>query len=321
MNWSPVALILLSAAANMAQTPAASPSPAAAESGWTPTILVGLIGSLLTAITAITVAVIQSKKAKETETLRQQGEKSAKEAVKSLEDSMVDREGFKEGHVSFYSEITDMDGSCIMHWEREAVEITKPGSSRPNIPLMTEFMPPAAKIMPGYPKLLSHRFEQRSYRDINLRLLPGSTDKVSAFTIDIPGALKAEDGPLSYSYEIRAYAGFYMTREEVDQAFPTFKREYISFEVVAPIDKLELEIKFPEKYPVTVLSYGVFMGPVMADGLMSDDELRRIEPGFTRNQSVARLEIDNPRVGHRYLIYWQPPAKTLVDALKAEEVK
>lgn len=135
--------------------------------------------------------------------------------------------------------------------------------------------------------------------------------------MEITGSL-VEGQSLSYEIEARLLKAFLMTEEDVEQhASPSFRREYNAFYVVSLVDELEISITFPETFQANFYC-GVAMGDVVTQAAMNSEELNRIEKNqwFKKDQKWARLKVQGPLIGFSYLIYWTPPPKNVIDALK-----
>ena len=106
-----------------------------------------------------------------------------------------------------------------------------------------------------------------------------------------------------------------MTKEEAAETYAKdlFKKEYHSFDVRFTIDELEIETEFPEGYNVRAFP-GVFL---RGSETWHDLELQRIKEGIEATSRGARLKIREPRIGYRYLIFWEPLPQRQLQQLRS----
>lgn len=300
-----------------------TPTPANTPQN-TPLLSSEVVTALITFATTLTGGIIAwlrergkrkdaERRSAEAERKQQHSEELAQSAAKAVQNSMLERFGFKVTSASFFADIIDMDGTSKMEWKWNGVRITRQSARLFHIPGMVWYSTPRAKIT-EYPVLTKKIFS----RDVKLAHLT-RTDKECQFQIEISGGLAYEDPELSYEYRAEAFASFLMSREEVEATFEPFKKEFFSIDVVTPLDRVDLEVTFPEGFLVDTYP-GVFMGTVLSDGLMHGEELRRIEDGFIKTSRGAKFTIAEPLIGFRYLIYWVPLSQRVVDALKQSKV-
>lgn len=134
------------------------------------------------------------------------------------------------------------------------------------------------------------------------------------FKIEVTGGLTNGDPGLDYEYQAVYSKGVCVTREEMADAYrgDEFDKEYHSFDVVEVINKLELEVTFPEGYKVHAYPMVFF-----ANGeTIVQKELQQIIPGFSKTATPSVLRVDQPKVGFRYAIYWIPPSAREVEQLR-----
>jgi len=166
-----------------------------------------------------------------------------------------------------------------------------------------------------YPILKNYSFDRTVGLNVYERL-----DNGYRYYVQITGSLHNGQS-LSYEIEAKLLKAYLMTEEDVAKHAPVaFRREYHMFTVVSLVDELVLFIRFPAGFQ-TKFFFGVIMGDVLTESLMDSGELNRIEinKGFQRDLNWARLKVSEPLIGFTYLIYWTPPQRKVIDALKGRK--
>jgi hypothetical protein len=217
---------------------------------------------------------------------------------------LIGRLGFKMNRLTLAANISKTNGTSKMSWSWEGVKIVRPGATLSIIPGAIWFSPADCTIT-SYPKVVSQSFD----RPINL-MLTEQGKKGCEFQIEIEGALHYGE-TLDFEYEIKVSKGFFMYREDLESAPQFFKREYWGYNIVMPVEKVEIYITFPKSYSVATFP-GVCIGEELSEELMYSEELQRIHRNgwFKSEGSWAKLEIEKPIIGMTYFIYWNPPPKS-----------
>jgi hypothetical protein len=269
-------------------------------STWPPQVLAAVITSGVTTLTTFISflwGLSQKKKAKK-----------AIETTSKVIDRLTERLGFKIGSIRIEAIIEDSQGLSKTDWEYNDVQIIRHGAQLPNIPGRMWFAPPNSEITKP-PTLVKHTFS----RPLNLTILERTKNSCD-YQVEITGSLNHGDGLLSYKYTAEISNAFFMVKEDLDAAPQQFKREYWGFNIVIPVDKLEVSISFPPGYRVATYP-GACLGDVLSEKLLHGDELQRIGANkwFEKgpDNDWARLRVEEPIVGFTYFIYWTPlPKKT-----------
>ncbi len=313
-------------AASTSEQPNLLPPPVtAALVAVIPALIVASVGIFAHLLERKKFAASQAEAVRALEEARQAREETAKaqSETEALKNSII--ESFEASHVNKIASITleatllDLDGHIRTRCNYSNLEITRRGTT--------------LNMFPGEMWLSSGegRFTKEPSLTKHLHLLPDNNVSPSPvhmtvfkqgdfgriFTINIVGGLSFGD-TLSYEYESEASHGFYICREDVEaNAAQTFNKECWSFRVQGMIDKLEIRVNFREGY--TPIAYpGVWIGDVIDEKQIDNQELKRVEKGFTHatNWTWAHFEIEKPIVGFSYAIYWVPPEKKHVEAFK-----
>ena len=306
---------LAQANANLTGTPVTSPTQPpisiSSPTTWPPQLLAAVFTALFTTATTFVAflwGVWQKKKV-------ERAESTIASTNKLLENRLVERIGYNIRSITHTVNISDLDGTLNLSFKWQDLRLIRQDAALTHIPGGMRFNPATSKFS-RYPVIPRQSFVRR------LELVPlEQTESSSEYQIEIAGGLNyGEKLNLECSAEVKG--AFFMTREEVEQHAPrSFKKEYHSFSVVTPVERIEIDITFPEGYAVEAFP-GVCIGSVLSDKYMHNEELGRIEKNqwFQKSNTSASLQIDEPIIGFSYLIYWMPPPKRLVDALRQSAV-
>jgi len=249
-------------------------------------------------------------------------EKQNAEVAVARANALETRLFYKAGAVYWKIDVNDLEGRLRTECTFEGIQALPKGATLTSIPGALNFAPPESAIT-QYPTLIHHSFMPTELsREVKLTVLEPKKVNSCEYVLDITGSLPYGHS-LSYTYEVCASSGIFMSKEEVDQnTIGAFRKEFWAHYVATPVDNLEILISFPGDYPIENFYVGVCIGKVPSDNLMYSDEIRRIEESkwFDKSSNRARLRVEKPFVGFTYLVYWNPPAKRIVDALKQSAV-
>jgi hypothetical protein len=269
-----------------------------------------IAAAILAAITAIIAAFIAKgrserkvKDAKKLELERKEAEKLELEKLKTMADETSDRRA-REAYSKIeilnrdgdskttmrWTGIKVSDGTILTHLSGRIWALT-PGATIRNKPRLT--------TSKGFPKSIS--------------LVPTKdTPTEFEYNIEIVGNLTPKEPPLDYETEAELSKAVLMDKESVDAAYSKdpFKLDYHIFDVDFVIDRLTLEVVFPENFPVTAYA-SVFWGHTE---IAYDAEFQRVTTGFKQTTRGGRFVIEKPRLSCRYLIYWTVPPKASLPA-------
>jgi len=287
-------------------------APAGAQSGpslgspsaWAPELQVAVFSAVVTTMTSL-VAFFWGRREKK-KALK--AEQAMVNIPKSLEGRLEDRIGYKIGGIYLSAEINN-DGSFEGLWRWEKVQRVRQDVPLTQLPGELWYSPPDCRIT-KLPTLKPNSYK----RELEINILEHKDNRCK-FQVEIAGGLGFGD-ELTYEYEAEVYKGFFMTREELEKnGPPAFQKEYWSFTVVTPVDKIELKIQFPNGFGVDTF-VGVYPGDTPTEKSFHSAELDRLEKhqSFKRGVNWANLVVDSPIMGFTYLIYWVPPSRKDVDA-------
>ena len=304
-----IALCGFERARGQANTNATSPNPGVASS-LTPWIAPSALSALM--------AVISFVYAYRKDRNAARHKKTAEMAVARAE-ALETRLFYKAKAVSWRIEVEDLEGTVKMQCTFEDIQALPKGATLTGIPGALAFAPPDSTIT-QHPTLVHHSFRPTQLnREVCLNVLEPMKTTSYEYLFNIIGALPYGHS-VSYTYEVSASRGIFMSKEEVDKnVLGSFKKEFWAHYVTTPVDVLEILISFPQNYSIERFYVGVCIGPkISSDNLMYGQEIQRIEDlnGFEATSNRARLKVKEPFVGLTYLIYWNPPAKRIVDALR-----
>ena len=123
------------------------------------------------------------------------------------------------------------------------------------------------------------------------------------YTVMITNCLTPQDPPLNFRTEVDYEQGVLMRLENVKRAYAKdpFKWDYHSVRIEYPIERLTIAVEFAEDWGFKTFA-GVFYGRERHHEL----EFQRVRRGFTRGRK-STFDIEEPKVGFEYLIYWVVP--------------
>jgi len=220
--------------------------------------------------------------------------------------------GYGAKYVKCKAKIEDLEGKTRITREYYGVGVTRDGIKLSAFPHEVWVGAPGKII--AKPKRLPE-IEKPGFRK-HIGLTPEHYDCQSCkFRIEVEGGLTQTDGEINYGFEWTCSKAACMTREEAAEVYKDdlFKKEYFAFDVRYPTDELEIEIEFPEGYNVGTYS-GVFLG---GSEIWHDLELQRTKEGIRQISRGACLKINDPGLGYRYLIFWEPLSRREFEQLKA----
>ena len=83
-----------------------------------------------------------------------------------------------------------------------------------------------------------------------------------------------------------------------------FKWDYHSVKVAFPVNQLTIEVECAEDF-----GFETFPSVFYGDESYHDVEFQRVRVGFTRNSNTkSTFNIEEPKLGFEYLIYWKLPS-------------
>jgi len=234
--------------------------------------------------------------------------KQYESASKDIGELVTEHFIHKIGSLSITHRLIDLEGRTKSEWKWDEIQIIRQGA---RLPVLSHDMwfSSGATITRG-PECSGEN------RSLSMDIYERKSNSWKCQMI-IPGALQYGES-LSYSLSAEIDKGFLVTKEEVEKSTEEFKREYWAFCVVSLMEKLELEVSFPEGYSVKC-NVGVSLGPIIRSEVSMDgEELSRIRGNkwFVTSNGSARLTVMKPLIGFSYLIYWIPPAEKIVAELR-----
>lgn len=262
--------------------------------------LIGVVGLLIAAIISIRWGVSQKARAMEIEA-----------RAESFSERVARRFVYRAGCISLVDRIEDLDGSTTTMTKWEDLQISQQNITVGYIPGEAFYDTPGCKIR-EYPTLTKRSF----VRELTLNVYERKENGYR-FNLQILGSLNTNER-LSYEIESKLDRAFLMTKEDVEAHAPKdFKKEALSFYISTLVEELEIEVSFPKDYSIEAY-FGATMADVLSESLMDTSELNRIQKNnwFGKGANWAKLTVKEPKMGFTYLIYWIPPAKKIVDALR-----
>lgn len=271
--------------------------------------LIALFGLFLTTLFTTIMSVRQTRKEREKA-------KRVENTAKSIAEQMALRFIYRTHAIHIEAEIEDFESSATIRHKWDTITISRQGATVAYMPGHSISETPGCTV-DQYPVLKNYIFDRAVDLNVYERLGNGYR-----YYVQIMGSLH-EGQSLSYEIEARLLKAYLMTEEDVVRHAPAaFRREYHMFTIVSLVDELVLFVRFPAGFQ-TKFFFGVIMGDVLTESLMDAGELNRIEinKGFQKDLNWARLKVPEPLIGFTYLIYWTPPPRKVVDALKGTTVK
>lgn len=237
----------------------------------------------------------------------------AESGARSIHELIEDRWGFSVGLAKTKVIVENPDGLTYLKMERR-------GTKAHNLQLLQipgrAFTDHPEGVIVQEPRLTYT--SPRNARDIDMKVSEiGKSRKLCEFTIDIiGGGLTDGEGELDYDYEVAFSRMFSMTKEELDAlgGGTILKREYFCHEVTFPTDTIELEVEFPEGYPIET-HFAVFAG---ATEFINSAELQSKKSCFEQTPRGGYFKIEKPLLGFRYAIFWMPPSQERFEVFKQE---
>jgi hypothetical protein len=240
-----------------------------------------------------------------------QAEKTVEAVIKSTEEQLLRRIGYKFDYSYCRLDVLDLEGTCRITrlWRgakvtgalrlphlRSDIDFTTPGSQLTGLPELIEEV--------DFPKPVNFRAERSN----------GSMNKCAVF-LDIEGDLTQDDPELSYGYEYVMSRAFLMSREAV---LENYKDDFVKDEAYSLVEdvayKIEIEITFPLTFPVEV-RWGVKLRSV---DTLHDGEYERIKNNRKRIPRGYRFTVENPLMPFEYFIHWWPPPVPRAQRAEAE---
>jgi hypothetical protein len=226
-----------------------------------------------------------------------------KDAAQYFDKLLLDRYGVSAALSSTSITVTDLSGSATVRRKLEGIKVSGP--------IKIDQIPGSIAPSTRNGRILKHPtlIKKVKFKKPIVITQRVKKDNLSVFDVVIKGSLTQADPKLDFEYESSMTKAFLMTREDVEKAYrdQNFKYEFVSLKTEMLTDKAELEISFPDEYPVE-LRPGVFFGDESES--MHEAELSRVVSGFKKNGNTARFQINKPLVGFNYIIYWISPRKS-----------
>lgn len=138
------------------------------------------------------------------------------------------------------------------------------------------------------------------------------------YIVEINPPMVVGDPVLNYEIAIHHKKAVLLDRDAIAHAYGTdlFPYDFYCFDVYLPIGELVIEVEFPLSCNC-VPHAAVFFGH---SEVRHSKELERSLPGFDLTARGARFNIENPRIGFRYAIYWDGAEHDInTQVAKAEE--
>ncbi|MBV9611197.1 MAG: hypothetical protein JO091_01940 [Acidobacteriaceae bacterium] len=260
-----------------------------------------VIAATVTATGVIIAAVVARRKEKRTSN-------AEKEVIRTTRDIVADY-GRQAEEAYSRMEILNLDGDSRTTMRWTGIKLSQ-GVLLTHLSGRVWVSTPQATIRSG-PRLVS---SSEFPKEISL-VLTKDTPAEREYNIEIPALLTPNEPPLDFEIETEFCKSVFMYREAVDAAYSNdeFKRDYHAFDVEFPINKILLEVSFPENFPVTTFA-GVFAARTEN---FYDVEFQRVKGGFEKTTRGGRFAITSPLVGCRYFIYWTVPPKSALPAIHA----
>lgn len=271
-------------------------------------IIAGLFGVATAAATAL--AGWANNRRRLAETRRSQAEKETLDVSQAAQSALRETSLYNANSVVSTMVMTDFDGRTEVTKRYSSIKVNPRAGTINSIPGRSWVIHPAGEIIRG-PELDGAPTLPTKY--VELKIV-SADKKVAEFNIEVTGGLTANDPAFDFGVKTVYSKGMCIDSEEMALAYndDLFKFEYHSFDVTFPIGLLDLEVIFPGKYLVQVFP--------MVFNLNSEDqngkELERVRGGFNKTAKGATFRIDEPTVLFRYAIYWIPPTRNVVDALR-----
>jgi hypothetical protein len=133
------------------------------------------------------------------------------------------------------------------------------------------------------------------------------SDKRSEFLVRIPAKLTGDDAPIDYELEILNQKSWLALASEVAEYYgkDPYPYEFHSADVAFPTKQLDLEVFFPAGYNASAF-HAVWYGSTQ---LLHHSEFKRsaFEKDDQASRKRAKLTVERPLPGFRYVIYWKAP--------------
>lgn len=134
----------------------------------------------------------------------------------------------------------------------------------------------------------------------------------TVFHVLFPGEMTTRPQGVDYEYRVHVHRGMLMTKEEADRAYAedASPQEGFFHDNDIPTKLLELEVIFPLNYPACCSSH-VYIG---GSWIPHVEETKKWK--LEKTERGAKLSIDNPIQGFRYLIDWLAPTQDQFEEIK-----
>jgi hypothetical protein len=269
--------------------------------------LATVIAAVIAAVAAIFNSIWQGRKAKQSATDVKKLENATAQGTRMLQQELVERIGFSARSLAVVVEIINAEGDAKTTRTYTDVRL-QAATTLGHLPHVEE----VSGELEGETCLtrVSGPDGSRFPKQVGVRYNRINSQKAET-VLTFPTGLTIDDPPLSYVLESRVKRGYFMTAEGLAAAYgdSAFPYEWHAISPGFPIDRITLDIYFPQGYPMPDCFPVVFIG----DGeLIHSQETDRIKAGITRRANGASLLVDEPLMGFRYLISWAPPPQAKI---------
>lgn len=223
-------------------------------------------------------------------------EAAARSAVQS---AAVDQRGFayRAGLVRSTATIRNLQGDCLISRHMRGV------SANPNFTMtVLRGSVSTSGAISGSPRLV----EVAGLAPERVGFTGTTKENAGWFEFSFSPALTPADPPFQFTIDSDFTAGFLMMRAAVVQKYQNdaFNEEYYGVRVDIPVDAVEIEVQFPERFDAEV-SAAALRG---STEIKVAEETARVAKQLVRKGSVATLRVEEPVLSYLYVIHWMPAA-------------
>ena len=139
-------------------------------------------------------------------------------------------------------------------------------------------------------------------------------ERIDGGTVDgklrVNGLFGPNTRPLSFGLEIAFQKGFYLTREETEEAYKDddWRQEYATATINVPTQDLVLRVQIPEGWG-KLIHRPQAVAFIQGSERIEESESRRL-PQLQWENDRAALRVSKPKSGIHYVISWMPPRRS-----------
>jgi hypothetical protein len=252
---------------------------------------------------------VRDESARRVRVAREEFEEKSLIHAKHLEQVIKSRYAFTSQMTRLVFEVLDFDGNCLMTRAHRGLK-TGEGLSLRHMRHNFSTTTPGAVL--GGVDLV----KRGSSEGVALQVISTKPTEI-AFNIILPDKITESVAGADYEYRTSVQKGAIMTQEEAAEKYAddVTPREGFFHDNDLPTNLLELEVIFPPNYPARCMSH-VYIGN---SWVAHEEETNKLK--LQQSGRSAKLSIENPIQGFRYLVDWLGPTRQEFEQIRQGRVQ